>query len=312
MTQSTKSFHITAGISTFLTLCLITLGGFVKNTGSSLACPDWPLCFGQFLPKMEGGVAIEHSHRLLASLVGLLSIALVALSARFRNSHPKLFKASIIGLLAVILQGVLGGITVLLRISPLVSTFHLGLSQIFFAISLYLFINSRPGGYPALDKTPRPSSKVLKLLGGVTGLLYLQILVGATVRHTGAGAACGLGSAYSVLCMEAETGGTTWWPSQLQSQFHILHRYFGILMVFFVIAATIPLMKWGRLNGVKVVRKVASWAHLIVLAQVIFGVLSVATHLGPHGVTAHLLFAALLWAAMMTLNFLVRRTPESN
>lgn len=312
MTQSTKSFHITAGISTFLTLCLITLGGFVKNTGSSLACPDWPLCFGQFLPKMEGIVAIEHSHRLLASLVGLLSIVLVLLSARFKETHPRLFKASIIGLVAVIIQGVLGGLTVLLRISPLVSTFHLGLSQIFLAISLYLFIHSRVGGYPVLDTTPRPSAKVLKLLGIVTGLLYLQILIGATVRHTGAAAACGLGPEYSVLCMDAETGGTTWWPSQLQSQFHILHRYFGILMVFFVVAATIPLMKWGRLNGIKIVRKLASWTHLIVLAQVLLGILCVATHLGPHGVTAHLLFAALLWAALISLNFLVRRAPVSN
>ncbi|MEO5667303.1 MAG: COX15/CtaA family protein [Bdellovibrionota bacterium] len=307
MTQGTKPFHVVAGITSFLTLCLITLGGFVHNTGSSLACPDWPLCFGQILPKMEGGVAIEHSHRLLASLVGVLSIALVVMATRQKTASPKLFKASVLGLLAVILQGVLGGLTVLLKLSPLVSTFHLGLSQVFFAITLYLFINSRPGGYPVLDKTPRPNSKAITILGVVTGLLYLQILVGATVRHTGAGAACGLGHQYSVLCMDAETGGTTWWPSQLQSQFHALHRYFGMVMVFLVVAASVPLMKWGRLNGVKVVRKIASWAHLIVLAQVVLGALSVATNLGTHAVTAHLLFAALLWASLMSLNFLVRR-----
>ena len=58
----------------FVTLLLIALGGLVHNTESSLACPDWPLCFGKVFPKMEGGILIEHSHRLLASFVGLLSI----------------------------------------------------------------------------------------------------------------------------------------------------------------------------------------------------------------------------------------------
>jgi heme A synthase len=196
---------------------------------------------------------------------------------------------------------------VLLRISPLVSTFHLGLSQIFFALTIYLFLESRPGGFPSLDRAPRPSAKALKILAVATVLLYLQVLFGAAVRHSGAGAACGLGPQYSVLCMEAETGGITWWPSQLQSQFHVLHRYVGILMVFVIVAGTIPLMKWGRLNGVKVVRKIASWAHLIVLAQVAFGILTVYTYIGTHGVTAHLLFAALLWTALVSLNVLVRR-----
>jgi heme A synthase len=312
MTPSTKSFYLVAGLNSFLTLCLITLGGFVHNTGSSLACPDWPLCFGQVLPKMEGAVAIEHSHRLLASLVGVLSIALVVLGRRLRTQYPRLYKASIIGLLTVILQGVLGGLTVLLRISPLVSTFHLGLSQLFFALTIYLFLESRPGGYPALDRAPRPSPKAFKILGIATILLFLQIIVGATVRHSGAGAACGLGPQYSILCMEGETGGVTWWPSQLQSQFHVLHRYFGILMVFVIVAGTVPFMKWGRIHGVKVVRKIASWSHLIVLAQVGFGILTIYTYIGTHGVTAHLLFAALLWAALVSLNVLARRSRPSN
>jgi len=311
MTQSTKAFNIVALLNALLTLALIVLGGIVHNTGSSLACPDWPLCFGQVMPKMEGGVAIEHSHRLLATLVGLLTILLVGLSARTKTSNPRLFKWSVIALLAVIAQGVLGGITVILKISPLVSTFHLALSQIYFALTLYLFIESRPGGYPSLEKSPRPSEKVFRILSLATVLLYLQILIGAAVRHTGAGAACGLGLQYSVLCMEAESGGLTFWPSQIQSQFHIFHRYFGIVMVFIIAAATVPLMKWARLNGVASVRKIAAASHGIVLLQVVLGIVTVATHIGPHGVTAHLLFAALLWADLVTLNILMRRSQSA-
>jgi heme A synthase len=141
----------------------------------------------------------------------------------------------------------------------------------------------------------------------VTALLYVQIIVGAAVRHTGAGAACGLGPQYSVLCMEAETGGLTFWPSQLQSQFHVLHRYFGVLMVLLIGGLTVPLLKWARLNKVASVRKLIVVSHGIVTVQVGLGILTVATYIGPHGVTAHLLFAALLWANLISLNILARQ-----
>ncbi|NCN42643.1 heme A synthase [bacterium] len=306
-TQSLKRFHILAWITALSTLALITLGGFVHNTGSSLACPDWPLCFGQVMPKMEGGVAIEHSHRLLASFVGLLSIGLVYLAHPIRAQHPKLYKVSIYALLAVIVQGILGGITVIYKLPPMVSTSHLGLSQIYFAITLWMVLRSRGNSLSG----PAPSSKILKFLATVTGLLFLQMLIGAAMRHTGAGAACGLGPEYSVLCLDAATGGTTWWPEQAQSQFHVIHRYLGILMVFFIVGATIPLIKWAKANGHKVIRILCVAAHVVVLLQVILGIMSVMSHLGPSAVTLHLTFAAALFALLISLNILSREAKNS-
>jgi len=60
----------------FLTLVLIVAGGLVTNTDSGLACPDWPTCFGSPMPRMVGGVAVEHSHRLIATAVGLCTLGL--------------------------------------------------------------------------------------------------------------------------------------------------------------------------------------------------------------------------------------------
>jgi heme A synthase len=310
-TQKQKIFFWLAALCSLCTLALIALGGYVHNTGASLACPDWPLCFGQVLPKMEGIVAIEHSHRLLASFVGLLCIAMLWLARSFRQANSAVYKMSIYALLAVILQGILGGVTVLMKISPLVSTLHLALSQIFFAMILYLWIKSRPQGYPELQASPRPSSKALKILGLATVLLYLQILIGAAIRHTGAGAACGLGPAYSLLCMDAYTGGVTLWPDQTPSQFHVFHRYFGIIMVGIIVWATLPLLKWARAHKLGHVRVLGIASHAIVLIQVLLGILTVWTYIGTAATTLHLVFAGLLFACFVGLNILSREAKQN-
>src|SRR5437868_8006205 len=67
-----------AAAAAFLTVMLIVAGGLVTNTDSGLACPDWPLCYGSAVPKMVGGIAVEHTHRLLATAVGLCTVGLVA------------------------------------------------------------------------------------------------------------------------------------------------------------------------------------------------------------------------------------------
>src|SRR5881628_1301230 len=66
---------IATAVATFL---LILIGGLVHGTGSSLACPDWPTCYGTMMPKMEGGVLVEHSHRLAAGSVMILTLLLMA------------------------------------------------------------------------------------------------------------------------------------------------------------------------------------------------------------------------------------------
>jgi len=71
-----------AAAAAFLTVVLIVAGGVVTNTDSGLACPDWPTCFGSAMPKMVGSVAVEHTHRLIATAVGLCTLALVALTLR--------------------------------------------------------------------------------------------------------------------------------------------------------------------------------------------------------------------------------------
>ena len=135
-------FAIATAIATYL---LILIGGLVHGTGSSLACPDWPTCYGTFMPKMEGGVLVEHSHRLAAGTVVILTLVLAGLLTATRD--PALRRLRPFGWLAVGLvfaQALLGGITVLLRLPTPISTAHTATSLLFFLTVLYIAVRSRP------------------------------------------------------------------------------------------------------------------------------------------------------------------------
>src|SRR5512147_2442237 len=137
-------FAIATAIATYL---LILIGGLVHGTGSSLACPDWPTCYGTMMPKMEGGVAVEHSHRLAAGTVVILTLVLATLLARSRHpEHRPLRRVGFLAVGLVFFQALLGGITVKLRLPTTVSTLHTATSLLFFSTLLYLAVRTRLSG----------------------------------------------------------------------------------------------------------------------------------------------------------------------
>lgn len=299
--MKTQAYFRLAVFTLICTLSLVTLGGVVHNTGSSLACPDWPLCFGQVFPKMEGGVAIEHSHRLLGSWVGLCVIGLVYLSSKIRREFPALFKGSLLALFVVVFQGVLGGVTVLLGLSPLVSSAHLATSQLFLALLLWLCFTAGSGAEARRAKAAAPGLRKVFLAGTV--LLYAQMILGAAIRHGGAGEICGLGSQSTFFCSDPVTSSATLWPSLLPARFHMFHRFLAVLAGVVLIGGSMPLLRWARQNGRTRLRKLGIAVHALWLAQVILGILSVGTYLSPVLVTLHLVGAASLW--LCSLSFLL-------
>jgi len=122
------------------TLLLVAAGGMVTSTSSGLAVPDWPTTYGYTmfsfpLSKMVGGIFYEHGHRLIASAVGFLTIGLVVGLWRV---EPRRWvrRLGVIALAAVVLQGVLGGLTVLNFLPPPISIGHAGLAQAFFGLTV--------------------------------------------------------------------------------------------------------------------------------------------------------------------------------
>jgi cytochrome c oxidase assembly protein subunit 15 len=163
------------------TFFLVIAGGMVTSTGSALAVPDWPLSFGQVFPKMEGGVFYEHGHRLIAATVGFLTIILAVWLWR-QAEEPLLKMAGWVALGLVCVQGVLGGITVLLKLPAVTSVGHACLGQIFFSwmtcIAAMAWSDRIPAVYPDAPRLRR-----LALM--TTGFVIFQLVFGAIYRHTG-------------------------------------------------------------------------------------------------------------------------------
>src|SRR5271165_7140094 len=112
-----------------LTLFLIALGALVKSTESGLSVPDWPTTYGKFmfaypLNKMAGGIKYEHTHRMLASIVGLLTLILTIWVLRVKAMPVWIRRLGIIAFITVVLQGILGGLTVKFFLPVWLSTFH--------------------------------------------------------------------------------------------------------------------------------------------------------------------------------------------
>jgi heme a synthase len=175
--------HRLAVLTAAATCVLIVFGGLVTNTGAALAVPDWPTTFGQnmFLfpwSQMVGGVFYEHSHRLLGSLVGMLTLALAAVLWPRGGSLRVLGIAAVV---AVIAQGVVGGLRVMLLTDGLAMV-HGPLAQGFFALVVAIALitserMARPA--PALDGATRGLTLAAALL------VYLQIVFGAFLTHAG-------------------------------------------------------------------------------------------------------------------------------
>ncbi len=188
----------------FCTLLLVVAGGLVTSRDAGLSVPDWPLSYGKLMPPMEGGILYEHGHRMVATTVGLLTI--VSLVWLFRCERRKWLRTlGIVALLAVIAQGVLGGLTVLLLLPWWISTAHACLAQLFFSttVAMALFTSSwwLRGPVP-VEEDPKFPIRNLSLAAPI-GVLC-QLALGAAARHKA------IGSIYHISASPVVTGVILW------------------------------------------------------------------------------------------------------
>ncbi|MDH4121290.1 MAG: COX15/CtaA family protein [Deltaproteobacteria bacterium] len=185
--QRRKGTFILSLLLAGATVVLLAAGALVTSTGSSLAVPDWPLAYGQWIPPMEGGILFEHGHRLVATTVGLLTVILLVWVLR-HEPRPLVRRLAIIAMGLVVFQGLLGGITVLLQISKPISVLHALTAQLFFLTTVVMAQISAPS-WETISSHRENTGKAARM-GALTVLVLLvQLVLGATTRHNNAGLA---------------------------------------------------------------------------------------------------------------------------
>ncbi|MCG3148719.1 MAG: Protoheme IX farnesyltransferase [Verrucomicrobiae bacterium] len=189
---------VTAG-ATFL---LIVVGATVTSNRAGLSVPDWPETYSHPLwrfplTKMVGGIFYEHGHRLLASVVGLLTTAITVWTF-FWQKDKTLRRLGLAALAGVLLQGLLGGLTVKFLLPPVISVAHAALAQAFFCvtITLALLTSSKASAAPGATTG---SARGLALAATIA--VYLQLILGASIRHSERGELAHICGAIAVIAL---------------------------------------------------------------------------------------------------------------
>jgi len=296
MTRSLKTRAY--AVSAIWTLVLLYLGSVVHATESSLACPDWPTCYGTMLPEMSGGVFWEHLHRLVAGGLLLMWGLAIWLTFKETESGDRLRMATVFGMVLLLVQAVFGGITVLYQLPDAVSTSHLTMAFLFLALTVDLWARTdeRLGrvGFPEAVR-----ASLRRLAATMVGLTFLQSILGAYVRHSDAGMAC----PDFPLCR-----GSVIPP--LNDPYvvtHFAHRLTGYLLL--LATLWLGFWIWKKVED-PLVRRLGGLAVGLIVAQVTLGFLSVLQFLAVLPVSLHSLGAALLVCVSVLIWTLARPTPD--
>ncbi len=280
-------------LTLFATWLLLIIGGLVNPMGASMACPDWyffPTCNGELLPEMVGGVLYEHGHRLVATTVGICVLVLAFLCWRSKLVDRFTKSLSLIALLLVIMQGTLGGITVLLNLSAFVSTLHLFCAMVFFALLICISFRLSPKYKPMPLFEKSQWGMLIAII-----LTLSQLVYGGVVRHMGAGLACG----------EDLIGcGPELWPSWFYGQLHMGHRILGYGIFFVVLYAAVKSRSYARSKGETLLARLSLVPVFITFAQLGLGLLTIYTVRSASIVAMHTGFGALLLGSLLSVYLL--------
>ena len=301
MTRFAK-LTVAAAVATFV---LIAVGGLVRATDSGLGCPDWPLCFGDWIPPADLHAWIEHSHRLIAAIfVGPLvgAVGLITLFSHRRRDLP-LFGAAIVAGVLVIVQSLLGAAVVLEGLAAELVTAHLAMALTVFAATIFIAERATAGPMPAAHARP-----LLTRLVAITAVaIFGQMLLGSWVTGHHAGLAYADFPLMNGSLLPAVVGS--------EQAVHLAHRAVSLVVAGLV---TWTLLATRRATDDRLARLLAGWMAALVLVQIALGGLNVISRLSALFVVPHLavgaaLFGLSVWLLLTTRRLrLAARTADAN
>jgi cytochrome c oxidase assembly protein subunit 15 len=306
-----------------VTLGLIALGALVKSTESGLSVPDWPTTYGKFmfaypLNKMAGGIKYEHTHRMLASIVGLLTLILTFWMLRINKLAVWIKRLGIFAFLTVVLQGILGGLTVKFFLPVWLSTFHGVLAQSFFLILIliaYALSMERHQRWTIDEESYSP--RFLKPALLLMIMVYIQLIIGNIMRHAQAGLAI----------PDFPTMGWSMFPSfdhdwlsrvnawrfennldpvnMGQVMIHFLHRCWAFLILINIL--WLNHIAYKECLDRPLILKTLYWLNMAILLQITLGISTVLSHKEIYTTTIHVTTGAIVLALSFLL--ILRSSP---
>lgn len=304
-------FQRLAVVALATSLVLIALGGAVRATESGLACPTWPGCFyaGDFVPALQMNVWLEHSHRLVAGVVGLQIAALLIWAiARYRHRRP-ILAAAVVAAVAVNVQAALGALVVLRLLQAELVTAHLGMAMVVVACLAYLVVYATTEGE---ERAPRGSrrTRLAAISAGVAALCFVQIVVGGHVTGINAGLV------YTDFPL---MGGSIFPPITTEREaFHVAHRLLAYLLTGAVVLLCAEAARYKRElvaadlwdDRQRWVVKLPMWAATLVLVQIGLGIANLHNAASFLTVIPHLAVASWIWTTLVLGTLLaLRRAP---
>jgi len=289
--SGSRGLHRYARLLAGATFILIFAGGLVTSTGSALAVPDWPLSFGKFFPKMQGGVLYEHGHRMIAGTVALMTLGL-AIWAWRAEKRPMVRYLALFAFGLVIVQAVLGGLTVLLLLPLAIAVSHAATAQAFFCLTIALALFTNPN-WQALPRVKSAGERPrLPELAAVTTLvIYSQILIGAVMRHMGAGLAIpDFPLAFGRIVPPLES---------LPEQINYAHRVGALVVTVFVCWTAVQTLRFY--GEYRMLRRPALGMLLLLVAQITLGAMTILSSRAVLPTTAHVAIGAALLATTLAL-----------
>lgn len=277
------------------TFALITLGGIVRVTDSGLACPDWPLCQGRLIPPLEFHVLIEYSHRLLASLVGILVVLMGVVTWWKYRSESRVLVSVTLALGFLVAQIILGGVTVLTELSAAVVTAHLAVSQALLALLLITLVQTW-----GLSEATKPFTGSLFWWTLIATLGTLVVLLsGSYAVRAGAGAVC----TGWPLCNESLL------PSGELEWTHMAHRLLAGIVA--VMVGWVAVLAWRHRSRSPLLPWLSALIVFLLVAQILAGAANPWFDFVAAARALHLSLATVLWGSLVMLVALAWPPPKT-
>ncbi|MEQ9264891.1 MAG: COX15/CtaA family protein [Balneolaceae bacterium] len=305
-----NTFQRTAITTVLATLFLILVGGLVRAAGAGLGCPDWPKCFGTWIPPTDVAdlpagfdasqfnvvkTWIEYVNRLVGVVIGLLITATFVLSFRYRRTKPSIFYSSLAAFILVLIQGWLGGQVVKTELSEWMITIHMILALIIVNVLLYATFKATEE-FVKVNISERLGRKIFWITSVILGLTIVQLVLGTQVRE-----------AIDVIKEASYVPERSTWLGQVGDIF-LLHRSYSWLL--FIAGVYLGYIVWKeKLDGL--IAKLGFGNLVLIVIQILIGIGLEYLDMPPSFQVIHLVGIALMVCCQFLLLLSVRMRAES-